>query len=496
MLGTLLANPVNRHPTVTASSIATIDELAPGRTSARLGRRATPRCGWPGCGRRASRSWRRHAAHARAARRRGGRGRRRAAGAPAASPAGADLDRRRRAAHAAHGRRRRRRRLHPRGHSPGEHRAARSTPSARAPPRRARSRRRSGLGAIFHTVLVDDRGARCSMGKSMAAGYYEYSPMLFEPPRLRLDRAAIPRRSSTSAGLARLPPRARSRSQRPRRRLPARRPPPTRSACAAAPARSSGSCSTCCARVAGRASTTSCCTRSPTRSSPSIRRTTLHRAASPAGILPAVRSGARPLAPVRVGRRRPLGRGRPGRRRPGPGRGIHGRPSWPSVARGAAGWPLQRLTRARPPGPLQAAGTGVRASRTPGEPATGRPATAIFQRYVGRSAPSGYAGERGYARPVGEGSADRRGVDRARSRRVWQACPRRRLTRRSSCRLRGSRSADHSPPGSPEAPRLRVVTSWLRSPDGILYSSKWRAMPRASPAVMRLSSVRSNVSSR
>src|SRR6266581_1552460 len=31
-LGPLLANPINRHPTVTASSIATIDELAPGRT--------------------------------------------------------------------------------------------------------------------------------------------------------------------------------------------------------------------------------------------------------------------------------------------------------------------------------------------------------------------------------------------------------------------------------------------------------------------------------
>src|SRR2546430_10567576 len=30
-LGPLLPNPVNRHPTVTASSIATIDELAPGR---------------------------------------------------------------------------------------------------------------------------------------------------------------------------------------------------------------------------------------------------------------------------------------------------------------------------------------------------------------------------------------------------------------------------------------------------------------------------------
>lgn len=32
VLGPLLANPVNRHPSVTASSIATIDELAPGRT--------------------------------------------------------------------------------------------------------------------------------------------------------------------------------------------------------------------------------------------------------------------------------------------------------------------------------------------------------------------------------------------------------------------------------------------------------------------------------
>src|ERR1700741_1665365 len=31
-LGTLLAHPMNRHPPVTASSIATIDELAPGRT--------------------------------------------------------------------------------------------------------------------------------------------------------------------------------------------------------------------------------------------------------------------------------------------------------------------------------------------------------------------------------------------------------------------------------------------------------------------------------
>jgi alkanesulfonate monooxygenase SsuD/methylene tetrahydromethanopterin reductase-like flavin-dependent oxidoreductase (luciferase family) len=37
-----------------------------------------------------------------------------------------------------------------------------------------------GLGAIFHTVLVDDRRRALLMGKSMAAGYYEYSPMLFD----------------------------------------------------------------------------------------------------------------------------------------------------------------------------------------------------------------------------------------------------------------------------------------------------------------------------
>ena len=37
VLGPLLANPVTRHPTVTASSIATIDELAPGRTLLAMG---------------------------------------------------------------------------------------------------------------------------------------------------------------------------------------------------------------------------------------------------------------------------------------------------------------------------------------------------------------------------------------------------------------------------------------------------------------------------
>ena len=40
------------------------------------------------------------------------------------------------------------------------------------------------VAAIFHTVLVDEPRRALAMGKSMAAGYYEYSPTLFEAPRL------------------------------------------------------------------------------------------------------------------------------------------------------------------------------------------------------------------------------------------------------------------------------------------------------------------------
>lgn len=43
------------------------------------------------------------------------------------------------------------------------------------------------LGIIFHTVLVDSREEALTMGKAMAAGYYEYSPMLFEPSGLTWD---------------------------------------------------------------------------------------------------------------------------------------------------------------------------------------------------------------------------------------------------------------------------------------------------------------------
>jgi 5,10-methylenetetrahydromethanopterin reductase len=41
------------------------------------------------------------------------------------------------------------------------------------------------VAAIFHTVLMDNPARALLMGKSMAAGYYEYSPMLFDPPGLR-----------------------------------------------------------------------------------------------------------------------------------------------------------------------------------------------------------------------------------------------------------------------------------------------------------------------
>jgi 5,10-methylenetetrahydromethanopterin reductase len=41
------------------------------------------------------------------------------------------------------------------------------------------------VGAIFHTVLVDEPERALAMGKSMATGYYEYSPSLFSAPGLR-----------------------------------------------------------------------------------------------------------------------------------------------------------------------------------------------------------------------------------------------------------------------------------------------------------------------
>ena len=142
VLGPLLANPVNRHPTVTASSIATIDELAPGRTllgwgvgdtAVRLAGLRPARVKELEAGTRLMRALldgeRVEVGAARP-------------GAPAAPPAGADLDRRGRSAHAAHGGGRRRRRLHPRRDARGEYRRGRGGD----PRRRGRSRARSGGG--------------------------------------------------------------------------------------------------------------------------------------------------------------------------------------------------------------------------------------------------------------------------------------------------------------------------------------------------------------
>jgi len=40
------------------------------------------------------------------------------------------------------------------------------------------------VATVFHTVLVDEPDRALVMGKSMAAGYYEYSPTLFQGPKL------------------------------------------------------------------------------------------------------------------------------------------------------------------------------------------------------------------------------------------------------------------------------------------------------------------------
>jgi 5,10-methylenetetrahydromethanopterin reductase len=182
-LGTLLANPMNRHATVTASSIATIDELAPGRVL----------LGW-GVGDTAVRL-----AGLRPARVKeleattrlmrtlldGGEvdvGAARPARLPHHRPVPVWI--------AAGGPRT----LRMAGGVAdgvfirvGTHRAniARSVAAIREGAVEAgRDPSAVRLGAVFHTVLVDDGTRATTMGKSMAAGYYEYSPMLFEGPGL------------------------------------------------------------------------------------------------------------------------------------------------------------------------------------------------------------------------------------------------------------------------------------------------------------------------
>jgi 5,10-methylenetetrahydromethanopterin reductase len=183
VLGLLLANPVTRHPSVTASSIATIDELAPGRvllgwgigdTAVRLAGLRPARVKELEAGTRLMRALldgeEVEVGAARPARlphhrpvpiwiAAGGPRTLRMAGGVAD---GVFL---RVGTHASN--------------------IARSVELIRAGAAEAgRDPASVGLGAIFHTVLVDDSRRALLMGKSMAAGYYEYSPMLFDPPGL------------------------------------------------------------------------------------------------------------------------------------------------------------------------------------------------------------------------------------------------------------------------------------------------------------------------
>jgi 5,10-methylenetetrahydromethanopterin reductase len=184
VLGPLLANPVNRHPSVTASSIATVDELAPGRTL----------LGW-GVGDTAVRL-----AGLRPARVKELEASTRLMRAlldgqevevGAARPATLPHHRPVPIWIAAGGPRT----LRMAGGVAdgvfirvGTHRAniARTLEAIRAGAVDAgRDPATVKVGAIFHTVLVDDPDRALLMGKSMAAGYYEYSPALFEAPGFR-----------------------------------------------------------------------------------------------------------------------------------------------------------------------------------------------------------------------------------------------------------------------------------------------------------------------
>lgn len=181
-LGPLLANPINRHPTVTASSIATIDELAPGRvllgwgvgdTAVRLAGLRPARVKELEASTRLMRALLDGEAVEVGAARPARLPHHRpvpiwiAAGGPRTlRMAGGVADGVfiRVGTHAAN--------------------IATAIDAIRAGAEDAgRDPARVRLGAIFHTVLVDDPARALAMARSMAAGYYEYSPALFEAPR-------------------------------------------------------------------------------------------------------------------------------------------------------------------------------------------------------------------------------------------------------------------------------------------------------------------------
>jgi 5,10-methylenetetrahydromethanopterin reductase len=184
VLGPLLANPINRHPTVTASSIATIDELAPGRVL----------LGW-GVGDTAVRLA--GLKPARVAELEGSTRLMRAlldgdavdvgAARPARLPhhrpvpiwiAAGGPRTLRMAGRVADG-------VFIRVGTHTANIAAAIAHIHAGALDAGRDPAAIGLGAVFHTVLVDDPARALVMAKSMAAGYYEYSPPLFDPAGLR-----------------------------------------------------------------------------------------------------------------------------------------------------------------------------------------------------------------------------------------------------------------------------------------------------------------------
>ncbi|MGH7393488.1 MAG: LLM class flavin-dependent oxidoreductase [Candidatus Rokuibacteriota bacterium] len=183
-LGVLIANPVNRHPSVTASSIATVDELAPGRTllgwgagdtAVRLAGLRPARVKELEAGTRLMRALLDGEAVAVGAARPARLPHHRpvpiwiAAGGPRTlRMAGAVAD----GVFIRVG-------THPANIATAVDAIRAGAADAGRDPSTVR------LGAVFHTVLVDDPARALTMGKSMAAGYYEYSPMLFDPPGLR-----------------------------------------------------------------------------------------------------------------------------------------------------------------------------------------------------------------------------------------------------------------------------------------------------------------------
>ena len=182
-LGTLLANPVNRHPSVTASSIATIDELAPGRVV----------LGW-GVGDTAVRLAGLKPARVKEleASTRLMRALLDGEGVEVGAPRPARLPHHRPVPIwiAAGGPRTLRMAggvadgvfirvgTHPANIKTSVDLIRAGAAAAGRAPSSVK------LGAVFHTVLVDDPDHAMTMARSLAAGYYEYSPKLFDPPGL------------------------------------------------------------------------------------------------------------------------------------------------------------------------------------------------------------------------------------------------------------------------------------------------------------------------